>query len=311
MPANTFSSLKVPVIIAVGSVDGVLTSVAVLRLIERDCPILFTQAFQVDQIDVSHLPRESEVILVDLAVNVKSPQMTVDFLRRLRGAGHHLVAIIDEHGRDAWFGARADAGLDDGPLLVEPQGADRNLWPSSGSVLRAALCDGAAPVADLLAAADAADRGDFSPMLASFVNEATKSAITDNSRRVAIARHLAGFDDHTIDAIRGWIEEYRLIEAGNAQALSTLTVEGGIGRIDATRLRIDVTAVLMAAYSRARVVELSTTQGVSFGTGDRALDLLAIAKAAGISAGGFASKINVSHADADRAREAIVVAIGG
>lgn len=359
MKTNTFSSLSNPALIAVGSVDGVLTSAAVLRLIGRDCPILFTQAFTVDRLDISSLPTGSEIVLVDLAVNLKAPQMTVDFLRRLRAAGHHLVAIIDEHGRADWFAALAHAGDPDGDrpglgnstiadnpgawgsyyegdlhsfagwsLIVEPQGADRNLWPSSGSVLRAVLArntntyhllmmdvmsDGtlcSSPFADLLRSADAADRGDFSPPLAALVNEAVKTAIADDSRRVTIARHLAGLCDAT-GQIEGWRAEYRAMEAANAQALAALTVAGGIGRVDATGLRIDVTAVLMAAYSRARVVELSTTQGVSFGTGDRALDLLAIAKAAGISAGGFASKINVSHADADRAREAIVVAIGG
>ena len=121
MKTNTFSSLSNPALIAVGSVDGVLTSAAVLRLIGRDCQILFTQAFTVDRLDLSSLPTGSEIVLVDLAVNLKAPQMTVDFLRRLRAAGHHLVAIIDEHGRADWFAALAHAGDDpdgDRPGLV-------------------------------------------------------------------------------------------------------------------------------------------------------------------------------------------------
>ena len=57
-------------IIAVGSVDGVLTTAALLRVIgNSDIPIIFCQAFTVDKFDVTNLASNRNIIFVDLGVN--------------------------------------------------------------------------------------------------------------------------------------------------------------------------------------------------------------------------------------------------
>src|SRR2546429_8222966 len=93
-------------IVAVGSVDGVLTAAALLRLIgNADVPLVFTQAHQVDQIDPVTWEPSRKVAFVDLAVNNRSHRMTANFVARIRAAGHTIVAVIDEHDREAWFRA--------------------------------------------------------------------------------------------------------------------------------------------------------------------------------------------------------------
>ena len=122
-------------IIAAGSVDGILTSAALLRLIENEnVRVIFTQPNTIDKISVEELGAGSKLALVDLAVNNANPKMTVDFIGRIRQAGHEVVAIIDEHDRQAWFGI---LGNFDG-LLVEPQSQSEGKFCSSGAILMAA-----------------------------------------------------------------------------------------------------------------------------------------------------------------------------
>ena len=100
---TTFSLQNINQIVAVGSIDGVLATAAMLRLIgNKEIPIIWTQAFQVDKIDLSTWDPNRQVAFVDLAVNNRDKQMTADFVRQIREAGHTIVAICDEHNRDDW-----------------------------------------------------------------------------------------------------------------------------------------------------------------------------------------------------------------
>jgi hypothetical protein len=67
-------------IIAVGSVDGILTLAAVMRFIGREIDIEFCQAFTVDKIDVDSWETNRQVCFVDLAVNNRDPKITENFV---------------------------------------------------------------------------------------------------------------------------------------------------------------------------------------------------------------------------------------
>lgn len=347
---EAFRNLKNPAIISVGSIDGVLTSGAVLMLLgqrESAVPLVFTQAWTVDQIDVTSLPVQSEVILVDLAVNVKDPQMTSTFVRRLIGASHKIVAIIDEHGRAAWFGALAHAAgvasetITTSPLgygsdyegdsmsfagfglLVQPQGADRNRYPSSASVLREVAPTFPFPI--LLDNADDADRMIFTGIYSSIVNGCVKSATPKDrdARCIALSRAIAAGTLFSDPTIAGWMAEYASIEQSNVEVLASaeFTADCKIVSLDATGKQIDVSSVLNAAYSwkGVRVVSLRCAQFnpatkrvetlVNFGTKETGLDLIAILRSAGVPCGGFSQKANVSTDDSDRAMIAIMSAM--
>jgi hypothetical protein len=315
-------------VVAVGSVDGVLTAAAVKRLAGKsDLEVVFTQAFE-----VGRLPRTwhgRRMIFVDLAVNNREPRMTLDFVYDLfaPGTGNVLLAVIDEHDASAWnkvFGEMASLTGEDlkSSLVIRPESQGGEGGPgSSGEVLRRALvADGVEldeHTAKLLEGAEVADQGHFgsSPM-AWIVNKGTKSAIGDNSRRVHLVDHLA---QETIpdDKIAGWVQEYGEMEA-NATHLLMMAIPNpeGIIRIDTGGRRIDVTAFLFEMYEKAKVVVLVGTSAynpaagrplpvVTIATGDKSLDILAVVKAAGIPAGGFAQKVNIDPADESAAIAAV------
>lgn len=108
-------------ILSVGSVDGICTSAALLRLISRwggsNVGLQFTQPFTVDKIDPTKWATGSKVAFVDLAVNNRDKSMTANFVRRVREVGHEIVVMIDEHSREDWLEV---LGTFDG-LIVEPQ----------------------------------------------------------------------------------------------------------------------------------------------------------------------------------------------
>ena len=297
-------------IVAVGSVDGVCTAAAVLRLTGRSNAVglVFTQAFTVDKIDMSSWEPNRKVAFVDLAVNNRDAQMTKDFVNRLKAAGHEIVAIIDEHNREDW---EAVLGSFDG-LMIEPQSQDVEGSPkSSGDLLYRAVgqrwdAGFDQHLAELLFAADQGDKMNFDTWFGSIVNKAVKSAIADDSRRVYLARHIAG-DMVADEKIFDWISEYEVILANHDRIVaSKVDLGDGIVRVVATGLSVDMTTLMGRLYGEgARVVVLEgesynkvlgrKTVQISFGTNDKNLDLLALLKRFVPTASGFAQKVNVDR----------------
>lgn len=311
-------------IVSVGSVDGICTTAALLRLIGRDdVDLQFTQAFTVDKIDVSKWTTGQKVAFVDLAVNNRDKTMTVDFVRRVRDAGHEIVAVIDEHNREDWEDV---LGTFDG-LIVEPQSQSLGIFKSSGAVLKAVV----GPEVDdytveLLDAADAGDRMDFTTHFGRMVNEATKSDIANDARRIYLARHFAQ-NTEPDEKIAGWIAEYEEILENHRQIIAAKVYLGdGIVRVIATGKKVDMTTLMSTLYHGdgvrsffhgdcAKVVVMETETFVpakkakevlvSIGTDDKSLDLMAIVRAVDITPlGGFAQKVNIALAD-----EALAIAV--
>ncbi len=301
----------VDLVVAVGSVDGVLTTAALLRAIVADekVEIVFTQAFTVDKLPVASWAGR-HTVFIDLAVNNRSPEMTCTFVQAFMDGGNKLVAVIDEHNREDW---RVVLGNFDG-LVIEPQSqnAGDDAPKSSGELFRCALAAAEVDVdrhtLELLVAADAGDRMDFSSHFGGLVNKSVKSAIADDSRRVYLARHFA--KNHQPDeTIAGWMREYEEILKNHEEILkAAIDLGDGFVRVTTTGRKVDVTTLMAQLYKQGRIVvvqgvafvpsEKRAFELVSLGTGDKALDLLAIVRAAGVNAlGGFAQKANVALAD--------------
>ncbi|OIO52206.1 hypothetical protein COY93_02295 [Candidatus Uhrbacteria bacterium CG_4_10_14_0_8_um_filter_58_22] len=298
-------------VISVGSVDGILTTAAVLRLIGQghEVEVCFTQAFTVNKLLVGSW-QGRQVALVDLAVNNRDPEMTRTFVEQLRENGNTLVAVIDEHSREDWL---AILGSFDG-LAVEPQsqqGGD-DAPKSSGEVFRRDLTAAGVEVDDhtleLLKAADAGDRMDFSTHFGAIVNRGVKSAIADDSRRVHLARHLA--QNREADSeIQDWISEYEAILVNHQEIIASKQDLGdGIVRVVATDRAVDMSTLMNTLYrSGGRVVIVEGEAFVpakkrkevlaAFGTADN-LDLMTTIREGGVTPlGGFAQKVNVALED--------------
>lgn len=316
--------IPVNLIVAVGSVDGVCTSAAVLRNSGSDVKILFTQAFTVDKINPSEWEKERHVLLIDLAVNNRDKSMTVDFLRRLTDAGHTLVGVLDEHNADDWRKSMEAAELSFNGLKIKPISQDKGDIKSSGALLLSILgSDADEHTRELCEAADAGDRMDFSTCFGGLVNRAVKSKIADDSRRVYLAKHFATNRDadKTID---GWISEYEVILKNHEEIVATRQDLGdGIVRINAVGRPVDMTTLMKAVYDLGYDIALvenemynaslgKKTKQIAFGCRPGLkLDLVAIIKAAGINASGFAAKANVEPEDENTALAAVRTTIKG
>jgi len=311
--------LVTDLVVAVGSVDGILTTAALLRLIEnKRIEVCFTQAFTVNRLPMAEWSGR-QIVFVDLGVNNRDPEMTVAFVDALQKNDNTLVAVIDEHSREDWEVVLSNFN----GLTIEPmsQNAGDDAPVSSGEVLRRALVVENIEIdehtSELLAAADAADRGDFSSRFGKMTNEAVKSSIHDDTRRVHIVHHLVESREPSSE-MRDWMKEYEIILDNHKEILETADDLGdGIFRTSAIGKAVDMTSLMFAFYRQgARVVviegefyvpaEKRKRVLVGFGTNDKSLDLLTAVKKAELDfIGGFAQKVNMESHHADQATEAI------
>ena len=299
-------------VVSVGSVDGILTTAALLHVIgDSDVDVVFAQAFTVDKVDVSSWKPERKVALVDLAVNNRDKTMTANFVQRLKAAGHQIVVVCDEHSREDWLEV---LGTFDG-LLIEPQSQANGSLKSSGAVLfdamRNRLDDHCLALCD---AADRADRMDFVG-LGAVVNQAVKSKIQDDTRRVYLAKHFA--NSSGADAtILGWIKEYEVILANHQEIFAAKQDLGdGIVKVSAIGKVVDMTTLMSQLYKGgAKVVVMEgemydksadkKLRQIAFGTSLKC-DLLACVKQIVPTASGFAQKVNVAPESEALAIEAV------
>jgi len=312
------SSLKtINQIVSVGSVDGILTSAALLRVIGNpETSIVFAQAFTVDKVDVANWASNSKVAFVDLAVNNREPAMTATFVEKVKAAGHVIVAVIDEHNAEDWAKVLAFDSLVIAP--VSGKGTEVN---SSGALLASMLgSELDAHGKELCSAADAGDRMDFTSHFGGMANQAMKSRIQDDTRRVHMARHFA-VNREADEKIAVWVREYEAIIANHSEIeKARVDLGDGIIRISTVGKTVDMTTLLSSLYKTARVVIMEgemfdkkagcKTRQIALGTNERSLDLVALLKGAGITeASGFAQKANVSPASEEAAVAAIRAAL--
>lgn len=313
--------MKISYIVSVGSVDGVCTSAALLRLIgSSDVGLQFTQAFTVDKVDVAKWPAGQKVAFVDLAVNNRDKVMTADFVCRVREAGHEIVAVIDEHSREDWLEV---LGTFDG-LEIEPQTQAAGIFKSSGAILKAAAGSEAdVHTIELLDAADAGDRMDFTTRFGGFVNQAVKSDIGNDARRVYLARHFAKSIEPD-SVIRDWMAEYEEILSNHKKIMAAKVDLGdGILRMSSMGMAIDANVLMNGLYqgggARAVVLEceqFDATTGrrmatISFDVSDKSVDLLTLIKSVVPSASGFAKKVNIDPEHEEAALAIIRTALKG
>lgn len=288
-------------IVSVGSVDGILTTAALLRLIgNTDVDTVFAQAFTVDKVDVATWKPGRKVAFVDLAVNNRDKSMTKTFIERLQSAGHEVIAICDEHCREDWLEVIGEEKLL--ALDIQPQSQAEGVFKSSGAVLKN-VCLPDAHGTMLCDAADAADRMEFVGVGA-LVNQAVKSKIQDDTRRVYLAKHFAN-NSEADTTIQGWIKEYEVILQNHEAILAAKQDLGdGIVKVSAIGKVVDMTTLMSQLYrGGARVVVMEgemfdkaagkKLRQIALGTSEK-LDLLVCIKQVVPNASGFAQKVNVA-----------------
>lgn len=305
-------------VLSVGSVDGVCTSTAVLRNATPNADIGFCQAFTVDKVDPATWGEARNVLFVDLAVNNRDEAMTQNFLRRVKAAGHTIIGVLDEHNAEEWRKAFAAAELSFDELAIKPVSQNDGDIKSSGALLLSILGNEAdEQTRELCEAADAGDRMDFSTHFGGVVNQAVKSRIADDSRRVYLAKHFAR--NHDADTtINGWIAEYEAILATHEEIVEARQDLGnGIVRISAVGKTVDMTTLMKTVYELGYSVVLTEgemfdkTAGkkirqIAFGCKPGLkLDAVATIKAAGVECSGFAAKANVKPEDEEAALVAV------
>jgi len=316
-------------IVSVGSVDGVLTTAALIAYIDvwskHKVGVQFTQAFQVDRIDPSKWEANRKVCFIDLAVNSRDEAMTHDFVRRVLAAGHEIIGICDEHDAAAWQKCCEATGVDWNRLVIQPKtrGQEDHGLPgvtSSGSLLWRVLYllhpyFTTQHIELLCADADAADRMDFTTHYGALVNNAVKSDIANDARREYLARWFA-FNREPDATILGWCAEYEAILANHEEILSAREDLGdGIVRVDSRGKKVDMTSLMGELYKLSKVAivigeSYDNRVGrkvVAHSFGVQKGDIMVVLSSAdGVTVvSGFASKVTVTPESGDAAIAAV------
>lgn len=312
MASCDFSKIsEISLLVAVGSVDGMAGAAACLRqCVDPDkVELVFTQAFQVDQVDVSKWPSKSKVGIIDLGVNNQGPtpnrQLTVDFIHRIKAAAHQICFIADEHGKEAWDEVLKECEVSREDLLIAPE--DRGeVFGSSCAILSRHLgefVDGHTKA--LLEAGNQADQGNFDTDLVRIFNRAIKSNMFDPLRRPYLVRCLAkqiGPDEK----IQAWMREYDEMEANLPLILTAGTqLSDKVFLYDGSALPHDATTLFIEAYKKSPIVVLIDKSHASIGTNIKGLNILKILQDAHLSARGAPFKATINKADLEAAIEIV------
>lgn len=308
----------VNIIVAAGSVDGMAGAAAFIRYAKNpNIHLVFTQAFQVDTVNISSWPAASKVGFIDLGVNNEgrspNPQLTVSFVESIYNNGHTILFIADEHGKNAWEGVLKQCKHSVDELFIQPEDRGEE-YGSSCAILWKSFGDSIDDhTKALLDAGNQADQMNFNTPFGEILNNSIKSDMFDIQRRPYVVRHLANSDSPD-QKIQLWMDEYATIEFNKQKILETRFDLGEISSYDCTIGPHDATAIFNEAYKTSSVVALIKTPifvegqkqfGVSIATNRKDLNVLDIVQKAGITAGGMAQKANIAFVDRERAIKAI------
>jgi hypothetical protein len=262
-PAGLGDEIMSNKIIAVGSVDGVLTSAALIRFLanrDAESQVMFTQAFTCHE-TLDFIEPGDSVYLVDLAVNNRDIECTRSFIEAIFDKKAYLVAIADEHGSDAWYKI---IPTDLEGLIIHPQNRSPK-YPSSGAVLREVLrqSDGWDEYCtDLTELADLADKAEFVG-LGSLLNKAIKADIKDQQRRVYLAEHFAQTSEPD-DQIKQWLIEYEALEANTKAVVESAYQEGDLYFFDSREYKVDRTSMVVELDRKFPTAKVAVCRGFAY-----------------------------------------------
>ncbi len=318
----TSSIQGVNVIIAVGSVDGMAGTAACVRhSANSNIQVVFTQASQVNTIDISKWPENSKVGFIDLGVNnegqTPNQQLTIDFVNKIYESGHKILFIADEHGKKAWEDVLTQCNHNKTELTIKPK--DRTKYSSSCAILSKALGESAdSHTKALLHAGDQADQLNFNTPIGKIFNNCTKSNMSDPIRRPYVVQRMVHHDTPD-EKIQGWMDEYVKMQANQTKIMTSgENLNDGIYLYDGMIGLHDATAIFNEAYKTSPIVVLRGTNvflggqmqvGVSIATNRKDLNVLKIIQESGIIAGGMAAKANFALTDLEAAIKAVRKAI--
>jgi len=247
-------------IIAVGSVDGVLTTAALIRFLANKgetTQVTFTQAFTCQE-TIEFINSGHNVWLVDLAVNNRDAEYTQQFIEAVM-AKANLVAVVDEHDANAWYNI-----IPFGELTVFPQSRSK-VYPSSGAVLRKALCQSEFwddYCTNLTQFADEADQANFVG-LGAIVNKAIKASIQDQQRRVYLAQHFA-ISSKPDEQISQWVKDYETLEANIRFVVDKSYQDGEVYFFDSRDHEVDRTSMVNQLDKRYPTAKVAVCRGKAY-----------------------------------------------
>ena len=154
---------KIDLVIATGSTDGLMATAALFHLCTLNkqlIRVIFTQAFEVNNINCSGWEKNLNVGFLDLAVNTIDKQMTINFVERITKAGHKIIFIADEHGKELWQEVYEEVQLPFDDLIIKPENRSEE-FPSTCKILEKSLSFITPHAQILLRAGDNADKFEF------------------------------------------------------------------------------------------------------------------------------------------------------
>lgn len=220
------------ILVAHGDLDGMISAALAIqryKLALGETEIVFVQPFTVDKVEV---PEETErVIVVDIAVNNRDPEMTKTFLRRI---GDRLAGWFDHHQGWRDFLGFESTGGDVVPFLVDSEAR------SCAELLQG----DAALVADAIAADTR--KGALSPR-AQLIEQATKANMSDDNIRLMAVKWLLG-DETARAGLEQAAKRYAEIQAETERLAATYRVTGKVALVDArnSNHQYDLTQLLLA-----------------------------------------------------------------
>ncbi len=226
-------------IVAHGDLDGIVSAVLVARDWhdswkefggQAETLVTFVQPFTLDKVEVEEV---EAVFVVDIAVNNRNPQQTLDFVERL---GDKLYRWYDHH--HGWEGLVDD----DERFIIDEEAL------SCASI----LCeeDNWTPLAADATAADTR-QGSLSKK-ADLIERACKADLSDDSVREAAFYWLLG-DENQRSVLESAAERYAAIQAETERLSATYQVTGNVAVVDAreSERNYDRTQLLLAGQGLA------------------------------------------------------------
>ncbi|MEM3506696.1 MAG: hypothetical protein QXT31_03475 [Candidatus Bathyarchaeia archaeon] len=221
-------------IIAHGDLDGIISAALLLKAKRlNDYNVIFTEPFLLDKIKV---PENDNIFIVDIAINNKNPNMTLNFINTYKT---QISKWYDHH--QGWKNYK----LSESFIIDETK-------QSCASII------GGDP--ELVEAATIADTRQ-GELLEKFkiLEDAIKSNPQDDSTRHQVLAFLLG-DESMFPLLKQKAEKYAEVKQTTEEVAKNYVVSGNVAYVDATFKEVDITALLLAGEKLAKFAVVKHNQ---------------------------------------------------
>ena len=200
---------KANLIIAAGSVDGILTTAAALRTVaKQDAELAFIPpaTLSLDEINPDSWKSGRRVLFIGLTVNGGNEESITDFMRRLTEAGHEIVGICDGNDAVVWQRVLDAVGINVETLTVRPTATHSQTSAEALLNFLDEEIDSAHTLSLLMEGLLTYEEGSYSDQFAEMTARVIAATPDDQSRLKYIARHFAA-NSYADEQISSWATE--------------------------------------------------------------------------------------------------------